>query len=132
VTVEKRRWFRRGGLVGFLVFLFLAPVSVIAIDALSVNVNLVPVVGQNTPMACDTDGVNTSFTYGNTRPGGIRVSSVTVNGISSNCKAAMVEFLDSAGGVVKAVVGDVVSNESTMNTSLFTDQFNDVRVTLLP
>ncbi len=112
-------------------FLIGVPAGVLAVTALQIDSALVPIVGQTSISTCDTDGVTVSYGYGSTRPGGIRVSSVTVDGIAAGCTAAAVEFVG-AGGVVATYSADAVDGSATVATSIFTDQFTDVRVALLP
>ena len=102
-----------------------------AIAALNVDLPLLPAVGQATAAPCDPDGVKTAFTYGNTSANGVKVTSVTVNGISSECATATVEFVK-AGAVIDTYSGPVTAGTFTKATTIFTNQFDDVRVSLLP
>lgn len=124
-----RRWIKYAiglGAIGSIV-----PAAVLAFDALDVTVPLLPAVGESNAQACDTDGVSTSYTYGNTSSRGIKVTSVTVDDISSDCLTVTVDFMN--GETVAATYTAPVSGISTtLATSLFTDAFTSVRVLLGP
>jgi len=102
-----------------------------AIEMIDVTIPVFPALGQATAVGCDTNGVGTAYTYGNSSSNGVKVTSITVSGIDGQCKNAMVEFLQS-GVVAATYTSAVANNSSTMNTNIFTGQFNDVRVTLTP
>lgn len=103
----------------------------IALNALAVQVPFLPAVGQTTAQACDSDGVTTSFTYGNSSNNGVKVTGVTVSSINANCSLATVEFVNS-NSIVSAYSASVGSGSAAMSTNIFTNEFNDVRVVLSP
>lgn len=103
-----------------------------ALGAISVSAPLFPVVGQAEIKACDSDGVTTSYTYGNSSAKGVKVLSGTVSGIDSSCKTATMEFVDSSEVVVKTYSGAVSGGSATLTTNVFTDEFTSVRVVLSP
>jgi hypothetical protein len=105
--------------------------TAIGLNALSVQVPLLPAVGQSAAETCDSDGVDTSFTYGNSSKNGVKVTGVTVGKISADCTKATVEFV-SADSIVATYSGNVSSGAITLSTSIFTNEFNDVRVVLSP
>lgn len=105
--------------------------TAIGLNALTVQVPFLPAVGQTTAQACDSDGVNTVFTYGNSSNKGVKVTSVTVSGIDANCALAKVEFVES-DAIVETYSSSVASGSATMSTNIFTNAFNDVRVVLTP
>ena len=106
--------------------------SAYALGAISVSTPLFPVVGQSAIEVCDSDGVATTYTYGNSSAKGIKVSSGTVSGIDSACKTATLEFVDSSEAIVKSYSDAVVSGSVTLSTNIFTDEFDTVRVILAP
>lgn len=103
-----------------------------AIDALDVQLPLLPVVGQAAAQPCDADGVNTSFAYGASSRNGVKVNSVTVTGINADCKTTTVEFLTASDAIVSTVSGAVSSNATTISTNIWTNDFSSVRVTVSP
>lgn len=103
-----------------------------AFSPLVVSVPLMGTTGQNSAIPCDTDGVSTSFTYGANRPSGVKVASVSVSGVNVLCHAVTVFFLDSAGAEVAAYAGINSTGNVPISTNIWTDQFTDVRVTLMP
>ena len=102
-----------------------------AIEMINVTVPVFPALGEATAVGCDTDGVKTSYTYGNNSSNGVKVTSVTVSEIDAKCKNTTVEFLKS-GVITNTYTSAVVNNASTMPTNLFTGQFDDVCVILTP
>jgi hypothetical protein len=102
-----------------------------AIEMINVTIPVFPALGEATAVGCDTNGVGTTYTYGNSSSNGVKVTGITVSGIDAQCKNTMVEFLQS-GVVVATYNSAVTNNASTMTTNIFTGQFNDVRVTLTP
>jgi len=102
-----------------------------AIDALGVTVPLFPAIGQSEAKACDSSGVTTTYTYGNTSSKGIKVATATVSGIDSQCKTIVLEFMKDET-IVNNYTTPVVSGAGTMTTNIFTDQFEDIRVSLRP
>ena len=127
-TRNRRIWYTASIATGAVL---LGAGGVIALSALSVDVPLFPAVGENQAQACDTDGVTTSFVYGNSSANGMKVTSATVKGIDAKCATATVEFL-SAGSPVSSYSANVSAGQATVVTSIFTGQFNDVRVILNP
>lgn len=115
---------------GFLA-LALIPASVYAYDALTVDVPSMPAVGESVAGACDSDGVVTSYTYGNTSSNGIRVDSITVTGIASGCTNLTVAFMDGST-TAASYSGSVTLGSATLNTNVWTYQFTSVRVALYP
>lgn len=105
--------------------------TAIALEALNVNVPILPAVGEASAKACDSDGVSTGFAYGNSSNKGIKVVSATVSDIAADCKRATVEFV-LGGNVVSAFNGTVAGGSSTIATSIFTNEFDNVRVTVQP
>lgn len=105
--------------------------TAIGLSALTVQVPLLPAVGQGTAQTCDSDGVDTSFTYGNSSKNGVKVTGVTVGKISADCATATVEFVN-ADSIVATYSGSVSSGAVTLATNIFTNEFNDVRVVLSP
>lgn len=103
-----------------------------ALGAISVSAPLFPVVGQAEIKACDSDGVTTTYTYGNSSAKGVKVTGATVSGIDSSCKTATMEFVDSSEAIVKTYSGTVSGGSATLSTSIFTDEFSSVRVVLAP
>lgn len=103
-----------------------------ALGAISVSAPLFPVVGQAEIKACDSDGVATTYTYGNSSAKGVKVVSGTVSGIDSSCKTATMEFVDSSEAIVKTYSASVASGSATLTTNIFTDEFTTVRVVLAP
>lgn len=103
-----------------------------ALGAISVSAPLFPVVGQATIEVCDSDGVATTYAYGNSSAKGVKVLSGTVSGIDSACKTATMEFVDSSEEIVKTYSGPVAGGSATLSTNIFTDEFDSVRVILAP
>ena len=103
-----------------------------ALGAISVNAPLFPAVGQASAKACDSDGVDTTYTYGNSSAKGVKVLSGTVSGIDSACKTATMEFVDASDVIIKTYSGAVAGGSATVSTNIFTDEFNSVRVILAP
>jgi hypothetical protein len=133
-TNDKPRRQRRrvGWKVGAIGAALLAvPTAVVAFDSLSVSVPLMPAVGEGTAQACDTNGVSTSYTYGNTSAQGIKVTSVTVADISPSCLTVTVDFMNGETAVA-SYNGPVTSTAVTLNTNIFTNSFTSVRVLLGP
>lgn len=128
-TGRKRRAKRTIGLVGFACLAL--PAAVMAFDSLNVSVPLMPAVGETDAQACDTDGVTTTYTYGNTSKNGIKVTSVTVGDISASCLAVTVDFMN-GDTLVASYNAPVTATSMTLNTSIFTDTFTSVRVLLAP
>ena len=129
---ERRRRRRLGWKLGFAGAACLAlPAAVMAIDSLSVQVPFLPAVGESNAQACDSDGVTTSYTYGNTSANGIKVTSVTVSDISTDCTTVTVDFM-SGETAVATYTGAVTSTAVTLNTNIFTNTFTGVRVLLGP
>lgn len=125
---------RKGVLAIILVALaaVLSTGAAYAIAAMTVTLPLFPSIGEATAQGCDPDGVSTAFTYGNSSANGVKVTSATVSGIANACTTARVEFIDSAGSVTATYSASVASGSATMTTNIFTNQFNDVRVTVSP
>ena len=107
------------------------PAAVFAIDSLSVQIPFLPAVGESTAQACDSDGVSTSYTYGNSSANGIKVTAVTVTDISPNCQTVTVDFMNGET-TVASYNGAVGSSSVTLSTNIFTNTFNSVRVVLNP
>jgi hypothetical protein len=103
-----------------------------ALGAISVNAPLFPAVGQATAKACDSDGVDTTYTYGNSSAKGVKVESGTITGIESDCKTATMEFVDASEAIVKSYSGKVTEGSATVSTNIFTNEFDSVRVILSP
>lgn len=114
-----------------LIFLLTGGVAY-GIAALNVTLPLFPSVGQAAAQPCDADGVNTTFTYGNSSANGIKVTSATVSNIAATCQTATVEFVTTSGTVVETKTGPVSSGTATLNVNVWTNDFDDVRVTLNP
>lgn len=107
------------------------PVAALAFDSLNVDVPFLPAVGESAAEACDSDGVTTSFAYGNTSSNGIKVTAVTVDGIAGDCTDLTVDFMDGETAVA-SYSGAVVGVTTTLTTSVWTDTFTSVRVLLGP
>jgi hypothetical protein len=105
--------------------------TAVALEALNVDIPILPAVGEASARACDSDGVATAFGYGNSSNKGIKVVSATVSDIASDCKRATVEFV-LGGNVVTAFNGTVSAGSSVIATSIFTNEFDNVRVTVQP
>ncbi|MGA1682557.1 MAG: hypothetical protein ACO4A0_10070, partial [Ilumatobacteraceae bacterium] len=90
-SAPRRRGLIRGLGIAALIGIAL-PVTALAFDSLNVDLPFLPAVGESAAEACDSDGVATSFAYGNTSSNGIRVTSVTVDGIAANCTNLTVDF----------------------------------------
>ena len=103
-----------------------------ALGSINVSVPLFPVVGQAEIKACDSDGVTTSYTYGNSSAKGVKVLSGTVSGIDNSCKTATMEFVDASDAIVKTYSGAVAGGSATLSTNIFTNEFTSVRVVLTP
>lgn len=103
-----------------------------ALGAISVSAPIFPVVGQANIEVCDSDGVATSYTYGNSNAKGVKVVSGTVTGIDSACKTAIMEFVDSSQAIVATYSGAVTGGSATVSTNIFTNEFDSVRVILAP
>lgn len=106
--------------------------SAYALGAISVSAPIFPVVGQADIQVCDSDGVTTSYTYGNSSAKGVKVESGTVTGINDNCKTATMEFVDASQAIVKSYSGAVSGGSVTVTTNIFTNEFDSVRVVLTP
>jgi hypothetical protein len=132
MTEQKRKSRKPVFLFGALLALLLTGGIAYGIAALTVTVPLFPAVGQAVAQPCDPDGVNTSFTYGNSSANGIRVTSATVSGIAAACATATVEFVTNAGTVVENKTGNVSGGSTTVNVNVWTNDFDDVRVVLNP
>ena len=130
VSAPRRRGLIRGLGIAALIGIAL-PVTALAFDSLNVDLPFLPAVGESAAEACDSDGVATSFTYGNTSSNGIRVTSVTVDGIAANCTNLTVDFMDGETPTA-SYSGAVVGTTTTLTTSVFTNTFNSVRVLLGP
>jgi len=128
-TGRKRRAKRTLGLVGFACLAL--PAAVMAFDSLNVAVPFMPAVGESQAQACDSDGVTTTYSYGNTSQNGIRVTSATVSGISANCSAVTVDFMNGES-VVASYTSAVSATSVTLTTNIFTNTFTSVRVLLAP
>jgi hypothetical protein len=126
---RRRRFGWRLGLAGAACLAL--PAAVFAIDSLSVQIPLLPAVGESTAQACDDDGVSTSYTYGNTSANGIKVTSVTVADISTDCTTVTVDFMNGET-TVDSYNGTVGGSSVTLTTNIFTNTFNSVRVLLNP
>ncbi|MFM8350500.1 MAG: hypothetical protein ACKN9D_05480 [Actinomycetales bacterium] len=105
--------------------------TAVALEALNVNIPILPAVGEASARACDTDGVSTASSYGNSSNKGIKVVSATVSDIASDCKRATVEFV-LGRNVVTAFNGTVTGGSSVIATNIFTNEFDNVRVTVQP
>jgi hypothetical protein len=103
-----------------------------ALGAISVNAPLFPAVGQATVKACDSDGVDTTYTYGNSSAKGVKVKSATVSGIDSACKTVTLEFVSDPDAIVKTYNDKVTDGSATISTEIFTDEFDSVRVIVAP
>lgn len=106
--------------------------SAYALGAISVSAPIFPVVGQADIQVCDTDGVTTTYTYGNSSAKGVKVESGTISGIDAACKTATMEFVNSAQEIVKKYSGAVAGGSATLTTNIFTDEFDSVRIILAP
>jgi len=104
--------------------------TVYAIAPLVISSPLFAAVGQNQAVACDTDGVTTSYEYGNSRNNGIKVNSVTVTGVSVDCLVVKVIFVD--GTDETSYTGSNTTGTVTIATNIWTNEFTDFRVVLLP
>ena len=105
--------------------------TAVALEALNVDIPILPAVGEASARACDSDGVATAFTYGNSSNKGIKVTGVTISQIAADCKRSTVEFV-LGGNVVTAVNGTVSGGSSVIATNIFTNEFDSVRVTVQP
>jgi hypothetical protein len=129
---DRRKRRRLGWKIGIASAACLAlPAAVMAIDSLSVQVPFLPAVGESNAQACDSNGVSTAYTYGNTSANGIRVTSVTVADISTDCKTVTVDFM-SGETAVASYTGTVTAPSVTLTTNIFTNTFTSVRVLLGP
>lgn len=107
------------------------PAAALAFGSLNVDVPFLPAVGESAAEPCDSDGVTTSYAYGNTSSKGIKVTSVTVDGIAGDCTDVTVDFMDGETAVA-SYSGAVVGATTTLSTSVWTDTFTSVRVLLGP
>lgn len=98
----------------------------------NVTVPFIPSVGGNAATQCDQDGAAVAFTYGNSRANGVKVNEAKVTGIASECAQARVEFYNASATMVTSVSATPVSGVATMNPNIWTDEFTEVRVVLLP
>ncbi len=105
--------------------------TAVALEALNVDIPILPAVGEASARACDNDGVATAFTYGNSSNKGIKVVNATISSIAADCKKATVEFV-LGGNVVSAFNGTVAGGSSVIATNIFTNEFDNVRVTVQP
>lgn len=129
-TGDRRRRLRRGlGVAGLAVLAL--PAAAMAFESLNVSVPLMPAVGESDAQACDTDGVTTTYTYGNTSKNGIKVTSATVSGIDPDCLGVTVDFMN-GDALVASYTSGVSSTSMTLSTNVFTDTFTSVRVLLAP
>lgn len=128
-TKRKRRLGWKIGLAGAACLAL--PAAVAAIDSLSVAIPFLPAVGESGAQACDENGVSTSYTYGNSSAQGIKVTSVTVSDISTDCQTVTVDFM-SGETAVASYTGAVGSTSVTLATNIFTNTFSSVRVLLGP
>jgi hypothetical protein len=103
-----------------------------ALGAISVNAPLFPVVGQASIEVCDSDGVDTSYIYGNSSAKGVKVESGTITGIDGQCKTATLEFIDASDNIVKTYSSAVAGGSAKVSTNIFTNEFDSVRVILIP
>lgn len=103
-----------------------------ALGAISVSAPIFPVVGQANIEVCDSDGVDTSYTYGNSNAKGVKVVSGTITGIDSACKTATMEFVDSSEAIVETYSGAVTGGSAKVSTNIFTNEFDSVRIILAP
>jgi hypothetical protein len=103
-----------------------------ALGTISVSAPLFPVVGQATAKACDSDGVDTTYTYGNSSAKGVKVESGTITGIDSECKTATLEFINASDNIVKTYSSAIAGGSATVSTNIFTNEFDSVRVILIP
>lgn len=111
--------------------LIVVPAAVYAYDALTVDVPKMPAVGESVAGACDSDGVTTAYTYGNTSSNGIKVNSIQVSGINASCTNLTVAFMDGST-TAASYSGSVSSGAATLPTNVWTNQFTSVRVALFP
>lgn len=126
-TIKKRRK------IAFLLGLGLLaiPCAAYGLEALNVDVPLMPAVGESNAGTCDTNGVTTSYAYGNTSSNGIRVNSVTVAGIDASCTNLTVAFMN-GDTTVSSHSGAVSAGSATLAVTVWTYQFTSVRVALFP
>ena len=123
---------KRGTVVAVVATAVLAGAgTAVALEALNVDVPILPAVGEASARACDNDGVATAFSYGNSSNRGIKVVSATLSDIAADCKRATIEFVQGAN-VVSAFSGTVSGGSSVIVTSIFTNEFDNVRVTVQP
>lgn len=104
--------------------------TVYAITPLVITSPLFAAIGQNQAIACDTDGVSASFAYGNSRNNGVRVTSVTVTGANTSCPTVSVIFIN--GSDETSYTGSNTTGTVTIATNIWTNEFTDFRVVLLP
>jgi len=121
---------KRTLVIGILVGSFLLTGIAQAITPLVISSPFFAAVGQNEAVACDSDGVTTSYEYGNSRNNGIKVNSVTVTGISVDCLVVKVIFID--GTDETSYTGSNTTGSVTIATNIWTNEFTDFRVVLLP
>jgi len=103
---------------------------VYAITPLVITNPLFASIGQNQAVACDTDGVSTSFTYGASRNNGIRVTSATVTGANTACPTVSIIFIDGVNET--SFTGSNTTGTVTIATNIWTNEFTDFRIVLLP
>lgn len=102
-----------------------------ALTALGINTPLFPAVGDQGVNACDEDGVDIAYTYGNASNNGIKVAAVNVTGIAGDCTTGEVYFLNGQT-LVDNYSGTVTSNAMSVPTNVWTFDFDTVRVVLFP
>lgn len=129
-TRTSSRWARIGVLAGAPLLLFTG--VAVGSTLFPVSVPLIPAVGGDVAVQCDTDGASVSFTYGNSRAKGLRISEAKVSGIAAACNLARLEFYNSTGTLVTSASATPVSGVATIAPTIWTDEFSDVRVVLLP
>jgi len=117
-------------IIGILLGSFLLTGIAQAITPLVISSPLFAAIGQNQAIACDTDGVSTSFSYGNSRNNGIKINSVTVTGASTSCPTVSVIFIN--GSDETSYTGSNTTGTVTIATNIWTNEFTDFRVVLLP
>lgn len=102
-----------------------------AIAPMVIQTVLFPAIGQNTAVACDTDGTSISYTYGATKNGAIKVTAATITGINVACKTATVIFVTGESSSA-SYTGTNTTGSVTIPTDVWTNDFTDVRVVLIP
>lgn len=118
-------------IVALLLSTFALTGTVYAIAPLVITSPVFGTIGQNDAVACDTDGVATSYTYGASSNNGIKVTSATVTGMSTSCSQVQVIFLNSTTEV-STYSGTNTTGSLTIQTNIWTNEFSVVRVVLLP